>query len=131
MDITVYLPDEIGKWAKGAKLNLSALLRQAVVAEQRRHAALQALGGKVEEFEFDLATPSGDVYTGVLRGRALTEEHDGRRYYLTPDGRVKVHLVEQSKLVDVVSAGEPGLYASVDDYVAVCAALGEDARIEV
>ena len=36
MDITVYLPDEVGKQAKAAKLPLSQLLRAAVLEELRR-----------------------------------------------------------------------------------------------
>jgi hypothetical protein len=40
MDITVYLPDELGQWAKDSELNLSQLLRAGVeAARQRRTAA--------------------------------------------------------------------------------------------
>ena len=33
MDITVYLPDDIGKEAKAAQLNLSGILRRGVLEE--------------------------------------------------------------------------------------------------
>jgi hypothetical protein len=131
MDITVYLPDDIGKFAKSAGLNLSAMLRQAVIAEKRRRAALKVLEKEVQEFTLDLETPDGDVYTGVLRGRAITEERGGYRYFQTTDGRVMVYIDKNKSLVKLEKAGDPEQWASMDDYIAVANALGEDARVEV
>ena len=34
MDITIYLPDDLGKWAKDQELNLSRMLRDAVEARE-------------------------------------------------------------------------------------------------
>jgi post-segregation antitoxin (ccd killing protein) len=46
MNINAYLPDELGRRAKEAGLNLSGLLREAVVAEleRRDREALAAAG---------------------------------------------------------------------------------------
>ena len=43
MDITIYLPDEIGKWAKEQDLGLSRMLRDAVEDEKRRRDARAAV----------------------------------------------------------------------------------------
>src|SRR6266581_3784652 len=40
MDITIYLPDELGQWAKDAGLNLSQTLRSEVEAERHRRTAV-------------------------------------------------------------------------------------------
>jgi hypothetical protein len=39
MDITVYLPDDLGHWAKDEGLNLSQLLRAQVEAEKQHRTA--------------------------------------------------------------------------------------------
>jgi hypothetical protein len=39
MDITVYLPDQLGQWAKDEALNLSQLLRAQVEAEKQHRTA--------------------------------------------------------------------------------------------
>jgi hypothetical protein len=42
MDITTYLPDDVGEWAKTNDINLSATLRAAVIEERERREELAA-----------------------------------------------------------------------------------------
>jgi hypothetical protein len=84
VDITVYLPDDIGKRANEADLPFSHLLRGAVETElARRDAIAETLGDGVEEHEVDL----GD-YAGVITGKLLGTLKDGDQFFLTDDGRV-------------------------------------------
>jgi hypothetical protein len=48
MDITVYLPDDLGTWAKRQSLPLSRMLRAAVI---RRRNAMQEGQGAMTSFE--------------------------------------------------------------------------------
>jgi hypothetical protein len=89
VDVTVYLPDELGVRAKEADpaLKFSRLLRDAVLAElARREAIKNTLAGGVAEHEVSL----GD-YDGVIVGKLLGVTRDGIEVYLTDDERVLVH----------------------------------------
>ena len=88
VDITVYLPDEIGTDAKAAGLNLSALLRQAVTEEMARLAALAAVA-EPEEHLLDLEDDAGTRYKGRIMATRLGG--DVEDIYLTDDGRVLAH----------------------------------------
>jgi hypothetical protein len=133
VDITVYLPDEIGKRAKAAEpeLNLSRLLRYAVGEELARRERVAKLINGAGEHELDLETTDGDPYTGVLTGVQLTEESGGVTIYLTNDERLMAYD-ENSQTVEEVEDVETlrdGL--GDDDYITVCAAVGLPARVEV
>lgn len=89
MDITVYLPDEIGTRAKEAELPFSRMLRDAVEAELERRAAVeQTLSDGVSEHEVELEDGSIGVITGKFLGVTDT---DDKAIYLTDDGRVLVY----------------------------------------
>jgi hypothetical protein len=133
VDFTVYVPDELGEQLKSVapKLNLSALFRHAVKAELERRARLAEMAADAQEFEFDLQTPDGDPYRGVLRGRQLTKSHKGVTFYETADGRVMVHDDERREVFPIHDAGREDGYASREDYIAVSAALGKPATVEL
>lgn len=126
MDITVYLPDEIGKKAKAAELNLSALLREAVTDELDRRERVAKLGKDAEEHELQLENADGVPYTGVLTGTRLTEENrQGVTFFLTDDGRVIAYDSRRSLTETIETAGDPDNWENVGEYLAVCDALGE------
>lgn len=81
MDITVYLPDEIGQRAKDAGLPLSRMLRRAVLDELGRLDAL-GTGGDMEVVELDIEGSTGD-YRARFVGREIAPA-----VYLHQDGRV-------------------------------------------
>lgn len=88
MDITVYLPDEIGRRAKAEDLNLSALLRAGVIEELNRRAALAEMADEAEPVELDLETDDGEPYVGRFDGTLLAWTTDLELYIQTEDERV-------------------------------------------
>jgi post-segregation antitoxin (ccd killing protein) len=71
MDITVYLPDEIGQWAKDAGLNLSQMLRAEVEAARQRRTAASI---DVETVKVDYFRPT----VTMLDGTTIVCEHKYR-----------------------------------------------------
>jgi hypothetical protein len=129
VDITVYLPDEIGRWAKDEGLNLSALLREAVVSEQARRKALESMD--VEEHELHLESDDGD-YIGLLRGEQVGEPYGpSRRYstYIAEDGRIFVYDDQKLALEQIADAEE--LRDVPEAYVALMHALGQTPRVSI
>jgi hypothetical protein len=131
----VYTSDSLGERLKAAKatgeINYSRLFQVAAEAELDRLARLAEMDDGAREFEFDLETPNGDAYKGVLTGEQLTEEHNGVAFYLTTVGRVMCHDERRADVFQIESAGEARNWASMDDYIAVSAALGEAARVQL
>ena len=99
MDVTVYLPDETGKWAKEHELPLSRMLRDAVDAERRRREALDKTKGEAETHE--LAAREANDYGGfheftarlhgTLIGRQSRGIHGSVDVYQGEDGKLYVH----------------------------------------
>jgi hypothetical protein len=135
MDFMVYVREDLGERIKKAKeehgLNYSRLFQNAAEAELDRLDQVSEVNDEAEEFEFDLATPDGQPYKGVLRGKQLTEERDGVTFFLTDDGRVMCHDEKRRDVSQIESAGEARNWQSMDEYIAVSAALGETARVEL
>jgi hypothetical protein len=133
VDITVYLPDEIGQRAKDEDLKLSRMLRDAVTSElQRRDAVAEALDD-VEVYEFELRDdPISDVtYTGRITGKRIAgDSPENVAVYLTTDRRVFAVYPDQmtyTRLDDppedfVASLLESGL--ADDEIKQACRALG-------
>jgi hypothetical protein len=98
VDITVYLPDEIGTRAKEAELPFSRMLRDAVEDElARREVIGQTLSDGIEEHEVDL-----DDVTGVITGKCLGVTDDGdAEFYLTDDERLLVYDANRQQVSEV------------------------------
>jgi hypothetical protein len=89
VDITVYLPDEIGKWAKDQELNLSRMLRDAVEAELQRH--LARAHSNEQSFERIEVYDSGREHDVAFQGREIGQDGDAlQAAYLTPSGTIVV-----------------------------------------
>ena len=96
MDITVYLPNEIGEKAKAAKLNLSGLLREAVTEELERRRIVKATLEKPQVYEVDVEDNDGRRrYTGRITGALIARDGDVT-VYLTDDERVLTHNARDS-----------------------------------
>lgn len=123
MDITVYLPDEIGARAKEAGLNLSGLLRAAVVEELERSDTVAQTLSEPQVYEVDLVDDEGRLYTGRITGAQLAED-DRREVFLTEDERLlfydgrKLAYWEVDDPEDLEDQLSPGAWAEV------CHALG-------
>jgi len=140
MDITVYLPDEIGRWAKEHDVNLSAMLREAVIEERQRREVVD-IGGESEVHELYTEDDIGG-HTVRLHGKEIA--YDGRHVtaYLTEDGGVFVYHGDEQQLYELGDPADPnpdpgygkGLRPWFDDdatYVGAMAAIGEKAIIDV
>lgn len=132
MDITVYLPEDIGKRAKTADpdLNLSLLLRNAVVEELDRRERVAGMLKGAGEHELELESPEGSRYTGVLTGKKVWWGETDEEVYVTTDKRVMVYNGDTCQLAEVEDA-EDWSGANFDLYLAIADALGQRARVEV
>src|SRR6266516_3105012 len=100
MDITIYLPDELGKWAKENDLGLSRMLRDAVEEEKRRREAEAALEAGRATHKLDVREPDGyggdDDITVRLHGTLIATQdvddgHGSTEVYLGEDGKLYIH----------------------------------------
>jgi hypothetical protein len=135
MNITVYLPDEVGERAKAAELPLSRLLRDAVISELDRRTAMTRTLVLSETHELDLQDGEGRAYTGRITGAMLALESDKHHHaevYLTDDERVilyDMHKRSYSVLDDPVEQLRDAL--SLATYSGVLRDLGETPVIDL
>jgi hypothetical protein len=138
MDITIYLPDELGKWAKEHDLPLSRMLRAAAEAEQHRYGAAEFLAEDVAIHRLPVADTDRQGhdadYTARLHGTLIATQHLGNdsdvNIYFGRDRKVYVHDVDGQLDRDV---DPEGLREYVDEatYIRAMNALGEEAVIDV
>src|SRR5258708_7410885 len=90
VNVNVYLPDDLARRAKEAKLPFSRLLREAVSIElERRKDVTETLQMSYETY-LDLADGDGHRYQGKLTGRQIAME--GKiRVFVTDDERVLLY----------------------------------------
>jgi hypothetical protein len=95
MDITVYLPDELGERAKNEGLNFSRMLRAAVNSElEQRDAMNDALSDELQTYEVEIpyldeATGETVPVIGRVTGRQLFED-DAVAVWLKPDMQILI-----------------------------------------
>jgi hypothetical protein len=131
VDITVYLPDELGQWAKHNGIKLSRMLRDAVELEKKRREA-------VEDALLRGSEPTELPVEDEERGSGTVRLHGTR---LVRDGDIEVFLGENKKLY-VYDGGKRDLYFDVSPdklygwivdaaYYQVLRDLGEEFVIDV
>ncbi len=144
MDITVYLPDELGTWAREHDLHLSRMLREAVEIEKRRRDASAALAAETTTHELAVSEPGGaGDYTARLHGVLIATQHlgggsidvyageDDKMYlHYTADGRLR-RDVEPEQLRQYVEPEQLRQYVDEPTYIKAMRALGEDAVIDI
>jgi hypothetical protein len=137
VDITVYLPDEIGARAKREQLKLSRLLRDAVQTELDRRDALHALLGEPQIYEVDLMTEEERRYTGRITGK-LVVEVAGYRLFVTEDQRFLVVVEDEYEYEEL----HGGVRAAVerlagwladapDEFILACERIGAKPVIDL
>ena len=136
MDITVYLPDEIGARAKKAELKLSRMLRDAVELELRHRAAMEELAGDGEEILLYLETPDGQTFEGRFTGSLLCENGKGDQVFVADDERLIAYSERESKYY-VLETDEESLRKSLsnwcdfDGYISAMNQLGYTATVDL
>jgi hypothetical protein len=89
VDITVYLPDDLGQRAKDRGVNLSRMLRDALADQFAREDAMaQTLTSQPPKtIALDLVDPEDRGYKGTLEATRITDSEDPE-VYLTAGGKV-------------------------------------------
>lgn len=139
MDITVYLPDDLGKWAKERELNLSRMLREAVEAEKRRREVVAGLAAEATIHELAAREPSELAGDGPdidvrLHGTLIAEQsvsgHGSTEVYMGQDGKIYVHDF-QGELHRDVEPDDLGEFVTGSAYIKVMHAIGQVPVIDV
>jgi hypothetical protein len=136
MDITIYLPDDLGKWAKEHELPLSRMLREAVEAEQSRQLAIQNTLEEAGTTELEVEDDDGDSYTARIHGTLIAEQgggsYPGVYVYLGKDENVYVYEESSGKLYRDVAHSDLRDWLPDDAaYSDSMRALGEDVIIDI
>jgi len=133
MDITVYLPDEIGQWAKDAGLNLSQTLRSEVEAERsRRQAVTQTLAGAEVHTLTIEHPPTGTSYRARLYAARLHGQTGSVQAFLGRNNHeIYVYDERDNSLTDDVAAEDLRNYLSDAEYIEAMNALGKEAVIDI
>jgi len=130
MDITIYLPDELGERAKREGINLSRMLRDELAVELQRRATMAQTLNSPQTFELSLER-EGEGYVGRVTGKRIAE---GRHVevLLTDDERVLVYEERRSDYW-VIEDPEEELRDCLDDdeYASALAALGLTAVVDL
>jgi hypothetical protein len=124
VDITVYLPDELGERAKRDEINLSRMLRDALTEEFERSDTMSKTLNKPETYELELDDDETGQYTGRITGKLIAEDDDVA-VYLTERERVIVYdgsLLRYHDITDDPEEGLSGLRHAA--YTDACRALG-------
>jgi hypothetical protein len=122
VDVTVYLPDELGKKAKQAEINLSRTLRDAVTEELDRRKTMANTLQASEVHELELEDQDGRSYTGRITGALIASGGRDLEYevFLAQDGRVILHDSDRHQYEELQDPEEdlagwressPGAYA--------------------
>jgi hypothetical protein len=130
MNITVYLPDEIGEQAKAADINLSRLLRDAVTAELHRREVLRTMLKESQVHEVAVEDRDGNSFTGRITGRVIAED-EPITVFLTDDERVLVYDEKRLAYWEADDPQEDLRDLSDAEYAAAMQALGLDAIIDL
>ena len=136
MDITVYLPDEIGARAKEAGMNLSRTLRDAVESELEHMSAMKEITKDPQEWLLNLVTPDGEPYEGRIMGSLLCENGRGDQVLVTEDERIILYNPHQARydvLGEEDDIGEilENLCDTSEEYVSVMSQLGFTATVDL
>ncbi len=100
MDITVYLPEELGSKAKEAELPFSRLLRGAVEEELERRATMKLTLEDAGPCELRLEDQEGRSYVGQFVGTLVAEDRDVQ-VYLTEDERVLLYDASKMQVHEI------------------------------
>jgi post-segregation antitoxin (ccd killing protein) len=131
VDITIYLPDELGERAKRETINFSRMLRDALVAHFEEVDTVTRTLENAEEVVLALEDAEGRRYKGRFTAARLSDSDDPE-VYLTTDGTVVLYRPGQLRYTTAQNPEEDlrGLLSD-ENYVAVMDALGIEATVDL
>jgi hypothetical protein len=127
VDITVYLPDELGQRAKREAVNLSRMLRDALADEFQRRDAMATAEHTLHLI--DLEDEDGHIYKGRITGSVIATADD-TVVFSTDDERVIVYESDNLRFWEAASHDDPEgpedslRFLPEDEYRAAMSALG-------
>lgn len=131
MDITIYLPDDIGQRAKAQDVNLSRLLRDALAAQFAEEDAMAKLLEDPQEIKLQLENREGIIYTGRITGTQIAG-NDHVEVFLTSRQNVVVYDIDHKKYYTEDQDGDlEDLVNDPDVYLEAMTALDRDAEIDL
>jgi post-segregation antitoxin (ccd killing protein) len=123
LDITVYLPDDIGQWAKASGINLSQTLRAEVEAERSRRDTVAGTLTASAEHQIHVAETGLDY---VLHGTLIAQDYDHEvEAYLGEDERIYVYDTGRQRLHEVDTPQDLAEWLADGLYVDALRALGQ------
>ena len=123
MDITIDLPDEIGRWATQSDIDLSQTLRAALEAERARRDGMAGTHGDSAQHTIHVAETGLDY---VLHGALIAQDYDHDvEAYLGDDERIYVYDASKQRLHEVDSPADLGNWLADGLYVDAMRALGQ------
>jgi len=135
VDITIYLPDDLGTWAKERELNLSRMLRGAVEAERHRRQAIGAALAEADTIDLDAEDDDGTGYTARIHGTLIAAQggstYPGVYVYLGKDEQVYVYDETSGKLHRNIEPDDLRELADEATYVQAMHAIGQVPVIDV
>ena len=136
VDITVYLPDDIGAQAKEAGMNLSRTLRDAVESELERARAMKEFAKDAQEWLLHLER-DGWGFEGRIVGTLLCENRSGHQVFVTEDGRLILYYPDEAKYyvmdddADALREALKNVCDDMDEYISAMAQLGYTATVDL
>jgi hypothetical protein len=124
-DHTIYLPDEVSRAAKDAALNLSGLLRQAVLQELERKGQKPEPGVHLVR----LIQQNGIEVEGRITGELLDED-GSYQVYSTDDDRVLIYSKQKNNVIEY-SIAEARTKLSAHRFPKALAALGVQPTVDL
>lgn len=144
MNHNIYLPDELGRWAKDNHINLSATLREALRRERDRAESVKSARGEAAIHKLTVETDNEHATVRLL-AKELAWDGSNKWLYSTPDGGVFVYdgdaeclygVEDDEPQPAVTYADEDGFaewfrYSDPSFYLAILRALGREAVIDI
>jgi hypothetical protein len=136
MNITIYLPDDLGRWAKEHGLGLSRMLRGAVEAKRERQQAVAGTLARAQTADLPIEDDDGNTCTARLHGTLIARRDGdvapGVEVYLGQDKMIYVYDEMAGKLHQGVGRDElRDWLTDSGTYVRAMRALGEEVIIDV
>lgn len=105
MDITVYLPDDLGQWAKESKINMSRMLRDQIQVERDRRQAVAGILADSKTTELPVEDEDVGYCTMRMHGTSLVRDGDFE-VFLGQDEKLYLYDGEKLKLHSDVEAAD-------------------------